>query len=936
MWHYFYHPLEEEVNSLEELDSLLDSDRAKWVMAFNGWVMTDNPLRNFAEDSCCVYLRRELIVWGDSVKLRYGRRLEVCPYLWDRMAQYVELTASIFHAVRLDNCHSTPLHVAQYFLDRARSVRPNLYIVAELFTGSEHLDNIFINKLGINSLIREGLQAGDVRQLSGLLHRCGAHLPAGAFSNQPEFTLRPSLAHALLYDQTHDNEAPAVKRSCRDYLPSAGLVSMTLSAMGSTRGYDEMVPHHINVVTEERLYIPYAQEKFMQPRAILNKLHQRLSHDNFVHSFVSHNFNDVIVFSRFSPDTGDSVVLIAHSCFGDRGLSPDCHDHGQSPIKLNGVVTQVILQARTEFSEEVQKCFANEWQLKQALAKDPHLINGLVGQALFPYKDHLKVQDSQFFSIRKVPVHEGVDDEIILTDFPPGALLVLQVSLNPQQRKAFEHIMANIRLQRLYRFLLIGLTRVLASNVLLFQFDSQLRSTSCGQAVIALHRRESIVTETEEESAHEDGLEARVLNRIGMQLSLVELSWALFRCDLEAAWHGNREKCDSCYDVPRFGAFVYAGFQGIVSVLDQVRMDQDMGHPLCDNLRNGYWLPDFLAHRLQSTPDLPESALIQPGTALDRFGKACETLYNPLKLIPDYLRPSLFDLVTSSIHKLLVRCALSRMPQWVREANDKVQRLCVASLQMYGRVGNARLPPLHAPDEQEVILQNCSIAAGLPHFAEGMWRSWGRDTFIALPGILLLSGRYKRRLRGMNNLQEACCVILQYAGLMRHGLVPNLSGDGATVSPRFNCRDAVWYWLHSICLYEEAVLNQRVGQGLQEASPIQSIMHRQVAIYFPSDDPATALWPPNQHRAPTTPTTKPLYELVLDVLQRHWDGIDFLEHNAGSAIDEHMRQEGFRVSITRPWINRPTHNITSQKHSADSITSTCLYNNASILCRSMV
>lgn len=186
----------------------------------NGWIWDADPLDDFTSPSNEAYFLRKVIIWGDCVKLRYGEEVEHNPWLWKYMTEYTLRMASIFDAFRLDNCHSTPIHVARYLLKQARSIKPNLYVCAELFTGSSERDLLFVQELGIDTLIREAMVCNTTEELCNTVNY---YSDSGSISYKP---------HALLMDCTHDNETPAQRRTVIDSLPNAAIVAFCNSAIG--------------------------------------------------------------------------------------------------------------------------------------------------------------------------------------------------------------------------------------------------------------------------------------------------------------------------------------------------------------------------------------------------------------------------------------------------------------------------------------------------------------------------------------------------------------------------------------------------------------------------------------------------------------------------------------------------------------------------------
>lgn len=79
-------------------------------------------------------------------------------------------------------------------------------------------------------------------------------------------------------------------------------------------------------------------------------------------------------------------------------------------------------------------------------------------------------------------------------------------------------------------------------------------------------------------------------------LDLVDLNVVLYRADAE-----ERDATDGkfgVYDVPDLGRLTYCGLEGWMGPLQAVMTTNDLGHPVCENLRRGVWGLNYTVERL--------------------------------------------------------------------------------------------------------------------------------------------------------------------------------------------------------------------------------------------------------------------------------------------------------------------------------------------------
>jgi len=197
-----------------------------------------------------------------------------------------------------------------------------------------------------------------------------------------------------------------------------------------------------------------------------------------------------------------------------------------------------------------------------------------------------------------------------------------------------------------------------------------------------------------------------------------------------------------------------------------------MGAELFDNIRAGDWLMDYTLARIS------EYQQEEPTIGLQKLADLLGDYVGAVKQLPAYLKPKYASRVIEAIYHQAVKEIMTKriLDDFMLVSEDTfVQKLALAVYQMYGRI-----PSVYFKDHKD------SMCAGLRHFSTGYMRCWGRDTFIALRGLLIVTGLE----------DEARDVILFFAKVYRHGLLPNLHDGGGNT--RFNSRDAPWFFLQAI------------------------------------------------------------------------------------------------------------------------------------------
>ncbi|CAF5172650.1 unnamed protein product, partial [Rotaria magnacalcarata] len=360
--------------------------------------------------------------------------------------------------------------------------------------------------------------------------------PIGSFNKSRICKLLPTKPYAWFYDQTHDNPCQIERRSVEDSITRSACVTMANCSTGSNRGYDELIPHHIDVVHETRFYSKwgYQNKQINEKTAIisikksLNKLHMDLFQQGFTQLMVDQLSTSALLITRHNPETHKSVLLISHTSF----FQPSGKWEYINSLSIEGVIDDIILEASINHPQEKEPV--------RNFQRSKEYINGLEQTKIY-FRENVLIEQSRCIRLKSPnsPDYIGFRTIEFTNEFRPGSIIALQISLLPQIRQSIINIKQTIK-----------------------QFSNPTSQ----------------------------------FNKIVKNLTLIDLERVLYRTSDEEQSDG---KGFDVYIIPDYGKLNYCGLQAIITILDQIRLFNQLKHPLVLNLKQGNWLMNYIANRLK-------------------------------------------------------------------------------------------------------------------------------------------------------------------------------------------------------------------------------------------------------------------------------------------------------------------------------------------------
>ena len=159
-----------------------------------------------------------------------------------------------------------------------------------------------------------------------------------------------------------------------------------------------------------------------------------------------------------------------------------------------------------------------------------------------------------------------------------------------------------------------------------------------------------------------------------------------------------------------------------------------------------------------------------------------------LDFTEDLAAPGTFRFDLSSGEAVWIAAAEEAQPA----AQEGSPEAALDSLRLAERTRRSRFPDrLDRAADSYLVRRGAglTVVAGYPWFTD-----WGRDTFIALRGLCLATGR----------LEEAEGILLEWAGAVSEGMLPNFFPDAGS-EPEFNSVDASLWYVVAVYDYFEAM-----------------------------------------------------------------------------------------------------------------------------------